>query len=365
MTFRTIAPALLLSLVSLSAVAGPSKTFEVLQLTRSNPYGLSTEKAFGVDYARTIWPWFLQSRPGVFTGARGVKLHYRVFLQNDRATEKGAIVISSGRTEGLIIYPELLHDLWKQGYSIYIHDHRGQGFSGGRIGGNSRGDVEAFGDFVADLKTFVDTVVRPGQHRKLFLVAHSMGGGIASLFLERYPDVFNAAVLVSPMHDPLLPGPWTGKDRTAVICGLGVIFQGVMNPSEYAIGQKDYARLKFGEQTDLTHSEVRWNHTRDIYDDYQGARVGGPTHRWIREACAAAETARDDAAKVTVPVLLLQAGDDVVVRNESQKEFCDEAPRCVGVIVPGARHALFIERDDFRLPLLNRTIEFLDAQSKR
>jgi lysophospholipase len=363
MSVKRIAPSLLFALacaVSMRAQTGP---FEVLPLTRDNPYGVSTEKNFPSAFRTTIWPWFLQSEQGVFAGQREVPIHYRIFARPDRLSEKGAIVISSGRTEGLIIYPELIHDLWKQGYSVYIHDHRGQGFSGGRINQQNRGDVKSFDDFVADLARFVDTVVKPRQHRRVFLLAHSMGGGIGSLFLEQHPGTFDGAVLVSPMHEPLLP--LAGRDLTRTICGVAAIAQGFWSPSEYAIQQGDYVRLRYDQQTDLTHSEVRWAHTREMYDAYPKARVGGPTHRWIREACDAGERARERAGGIDIPILIIQAGADEVVRNEAQVEFCRNAPRCTGAVVPRARHALFIERDDFRLPMLNRTIAFFDAESLR
>src|SRR5262249_5450299 len=139
-----------------------------------------------------------------FEGKDQLQIAYRTFVIEDRQYEKGAIVMSSGRTEGLIKYQELIYDLGRQGYSIYIHDHRGQGFSD-RVRGltsSQIGHVESFGQYVADLKQVVDAVVIPGQHKRRFLLAHSMGGAIASLYLEQYANDFAAAVLSSPMHEP-------------------------------------------------------------------------------------------------------------------------------------------------------------------
>ncbi len=74
--------------------------------------------------------------PGEFTSRHpsadaAVKIKYRIF---ERADEKAAIVISSGRTECMFKYEETIYDLYEEGYSVYIHDHRGQGFSGPTIG---------------------------------------------------------------------------------------------------------------------------------------------------------------------------------------------------------------------------------------
>jgi len=64
---------------------------------------------------------------GSFLGVDDIKIKYVAILKDD---DKGAVVISNGRTESYIKYKELAYDLGQQGYSVYIHDHRGQGFSG-------------------------------------------------------------------------------------------------------------------------------------------------------------------------------------------------------------------------------------------
>ncbi len=63
------------------------------------------------------------------------------------------------------------------------------------------GYVENFDYFVDDLKTFVEKEAKPANER-LFLLAHSMGGAIASLYLEKFNADFSAAALSSPMHQP-------------------------------------------------------------------------------------------------------------------------------------------------------------------
>jgi lysophospholipase len=71
----------------------------------------------------------------------------------------------------------------------------------------------------------------------------------------------------------------------------------------------------------LTHSEVRWNLTRREYENNFDAKLGGPSVLWVKLAQEAARIARENAASVEIPVLLLQAGDDTIVKPAGQLEF--------------------------------------------
>jgi lysophospholipase len=335
----------------------------------ANRYNLITEDQYLRDYPAKVLPYVKKlERAGRFTGVDGVNIEYRTYLL-DRSAERGAVVISSGRTESLLIYPEVIYDLARQGYSIYIHDHRGQGLSGRLLPHPQKSHVRRFDDYVADLKKFVDTVVVPRRHKKLFLVAHSMGGGIASLYIEQYPKDFGAAVLVTPMHEPLLPV--RGKDVTTALCTAAGTRTAkvVLTQDDWAAGQGPYRRLPFGDkQNDLTHSKVRWEKTREIYAAEPTTPLGGPTHAWVREACAAAARARKDAVKASVPVLLLQATEDTAVKNEAQEEFCRGVnrggrARCEGYAIEKAYHGVLFEADTFRIPAVTTLIDFLIRHS--
>ncbi|MCX7110084.1 MAG: alpha/beta fold hydrolase [Proteobacteria bacterium] len=356
--------------VAESPPENPVGSFTALSGGVENTYKLTTEETYYKDQQK-ILEFFRHGISGHFQGQGNKDIQYLVFPHKPDQ-EKGAIVISSGRTEGFIIYPELIYDLGKQGYSIYIHDHRGQGFSERMTQDTQKGHIDSFDNYVKDLKTFVDTVVRPKDHHNLFLLAHSMGGGIASLYIEEYPKDFKAAVLVTPMHEPLLPVK--GKDVTGVICAVAESWtaQHIFPPDGYAKGQVPYSPATF-KDNDLTHSKVRFEKKVAILSENkqnETAKIGGPTHKWIREACEAGKKARADAAKISIPVLLLQASGDTAVRPEAQLEFCKnvnsggKGGECQGYVVEQAYHAIFMEADTFRIPALTKALEFLANNTK-
>ncbi|HEX8170801.1 MAG TPA: alpha/beta fold hydrolase [Thermoanaerobaculia bacterium] len=352
-----------LSLIAFLIWTSASAALTPLPAGVENRYHLITEDTYLRDYDAKVLPEVRKlERAGEFPGVDGVPIRYRTYLL-ERSKERGAVVISSGRTESLLIYPEVIYDLTRQGYSVFIHDHRGQGLSGRLLRESQKGHVVHFDDYVTDLETFMKQVVQPHGQKNLFLLAHSMGGGIASLYLERPGHDFKAAVLVTPMLEPLLGY----KALTGTLCEASHTYLAkvVLGQRNYATEQKPYKRLAFGDPAnDLTHSNVRWEKTRDIYAANMTAAVGGATHGWVREACSAAKSARANAGKVEVPLLLLQATEDTAVKNDAQNSFCVGVnagghANCFGYAIQKAYHAVLFEADTFRIPAMTAILDFL------
>ena len=59
--------------------------------------------------------------------------------------------------------------------------------------------INSFEDYVDDFVYFVTMISKESPHLPVFLVAHSMGGLIASMAMSRLPTLINRAVLCAPM----------------------------------------------------------------------------------------------------------------------------------------------------------------------
>jgi lysophospholipase len=332
-----------------------------------NPYGLIRDEEFAARYAGEVEPyWFENAKVATFAAPDGLQLSYaRLVVPGS----KRAVVVSNGRTETYLKYKELAFDLARAGYSVYMLDHRGQGMSPRLLtepDDHDKGHVEHFDDYVQDLRAFVQQVVRPEQSGKLFLVAHSMGGAIATRYLETYPDTFAAAALSSPMLAPnakiLLSAEsscWWFR-HTVWIC-----------PTCYAgFAHRPYKHTP-ESLGNYTHSKERWAAVLEVFAKEPRAKLGGPTHRWASEACAVSEVMLEQAGKIRTPLLLLQAGQDVAVMLPAQNAFCERLASETGntcngrdggpMAIDGASHELFIEADRYRIPAVTAILDFFAA----
>ena len=124
--------------------------FSAGALAVNNPYHLTTEAEVPALYQQTLPDfWRDHAVEGEFKGKDGIPIRYAALRQ---AKVDRAILIVNGRVESYLKYQELAWDLWRQGYSLYLIDHRGQGLSGRMLADLEKGYVADFDDYVLDLK---------------------------------------------------------------------------------------------------------------------------------------------------------------------------------------------------------------------
>jgi len=345
-----------------------------------NPFDLPTDSTLP-DLSQHIEDVWSSGQAGEFAGESNVNIKYMRFPHPD---EVGAVVISSGRTESYIKYREMIYILNRTGYSVYIHDHRGQGFSG-RIGVTEEqykadqdykldpqmGHVLDFNNYVLDLKNFYTRIIEPSGHENLYLLAHSMGGGIATLYIQEYPDDFIAAALSSPMHEPKM------LNLENLVCrrvkNSKNIRDNLKLAPRYVIGKGPHESIPWDEKNAkslMTHSKQRYESIQALYDKNPEVKLGGPSTHWLANACDASDRMLESTDKIKIPVLVLQIAEDVAVTADGQNTFCQNLLKsggsgCVSenggpVVIEGAYHELFIESDQYRIPAITKVLEFFE-----
>jgi lysophospholipase len=309
------------------------------------------EQRFDDLYPAEVLPFFALARLGSFTGVGGAAIRYAALETN---SDRGALVILPGHSETFYKYAELVDDLRDLGVSFYLMDHRGMGTSERLLADPLVVHVERFSEYVADVRTFVQTVVRTRAHPRLLLFGHSLGGGIAARYLEVHPGDFQAAILSSPMMELRGTGwpAWLTRVylRTATLLGFG---------STRTPGAGAPLAASFEENL-VTHSRTRWKWLEeDVRREHPEVYVAAESIRSDAESFTAARLIVKDAAKVQVPVLILQAGDDAYVAPVGQDRFQAAAAQCRIVRLEGARHDLPIAEDPIRDQVLVAMRTFL------
>lgn len=313
-----------------------------------NKFSLTTiEQLQDKAYSKRIEDFYESGKEGTFIGKADVQIYYRIFEQKN--TEK-VILISSGRTEAAIKYKELIFDLFNNGYSIYIHDHRGQGLSGRMLDDRDMGYIDMFQFYIDDMKFFYDTHLKPKSYKKTYLLAHSMGGAIGMTYLEQNPDDFDAAAFSSPMLGFKPPA-----------CTIVKVMDG--EKPKYALGEAEYKdNLTTFKGNVLTGSEVRYYRMVEAFTKEPTAKLGGATYHWAHKSCQQFDYIFNNINKINTPFILFSAKNEQIVDPYAHRKFVGAAQKlgkdCLGYEVENAQHELLIEKDEQRIETINHTLNF-------
>ncbi|MGH7023625.1 MAG: alpha/beta fold hydrolase [Caulobacteraceae bacterium] len=273
-----------------------------------------------------------------FAGAGGARLRAALFQPVHGG--RGSVVVSPGRTEPIEKYFEVVKRLTAQGFTVLVHDWRGQGLSS-RLIADGGGDARGWRDFITDygalLAAFESRLPRPW-----IALGHSMGGCLTLLALTRGDTRFSGAVLSAPML-----GLKTGQipaalarllARTATLVGLG---------SRLAV--RSDAAEPF-ESNILTHDPDRYRRNVEQVLAWPQLMVGPPTWGWLDFAFQATAFLAREAAEnaVRAPLAIVAAGDEQLVDNAASRSIAERIPGARFAVLPGAYHELMQETDEIQ-----------------
>ena len=284
---------------------------------------------------------------------KGRRIYYEHFLAD---SPKGVIVISHGFTESVQKFTESIYYMLRSGYEVWGFDHRGHGRSV-RLNDNPYVvHVERFRDYVEDLHHLVETLVKPAAHElPLYLYCHSMGGCVGAKVIEQYPELFDKAVLSSPM----LGLSFGNVPVHAVYIGASLMGIGERRKNSPTPVNEFDTTPHF--ETSCDSSECRYLYYLEKQKADRHLQTRSPSIQWGKEAVKACYQAisAEQTARIRIPVLLFQAENDTMVKNSAQDVFASRVRTCELVRVPGMKHELYMTDSDVLIPYWEKIFAFL------
>jgi lysophospholipase len=299
-------------------------------------------------------------RVGYLETVDKVRLRYAIWPKS-AGPHRGTICLVQGRTEYIEKYFETIADFQARGFAVATFDWRGQGGSQRLIGNRTLGYVDHFDDYWSDLRSFHAKILLPDCPPPYYLVGHSMGG-LASLFAATrdrmmFDRVFLSAPMVS-LHKMEHAIARTGRIANAA-CFLGL--------GRLPFARRGDARPSMDgfDANPLTSDPTRYSRMVDTIKADDSLYIGSPTFRWLAAAMRAmVEAGKDNfPAKMQIPSLILGAARDEIVSTPAIERLGLRLRNGRHMIIPAARHELFMESNAIRGQVFAAFDAFITEQS--
>jgi alpha-beta hydrolase superfamily lysophospholipase len=248
----------------------------------------------------------------------GYRWKYRQYHHD--GTARGIVVFIHGVQSHGGWYEFSCTQLAKAGYQIYFLDRRGSG-----VNTESRGDAPGFRRLLDDLAEFLAALPRTGS--KLFLAGISWGGKLAVALERRHPGLVDGLVLMCP--------GFFAKVRPTLWQRISILVNRLIRPRKLFPIPLNEPELFTGTR--------RWQ--QFLRDD--PLRLHQATARLLIESVRLDGYLRFTPKYVHVPVMLLLAGEDRIIRNDWTRDYVAKfaTPDKTIIEYPRAHHTLEFEPD--------------------
>lgn len=220
----------------------------------------------------------------------------------EKTETKGVVQFIHGFGEHSGRYNELAERFTDNGYVFVFHDQRGHGETQGK-----RGVASSYEKFIDDAKEIRGLITERFPTLPAVLYGHSMGGNIAlNLLLSGTEEQYKCAVIGCPWLRLKKPFP-----------GAVVVFAKIAGRISPNITVKNKIDLNI------------LSHDREIVKTARGD-MNYHNHLSLRlftEITKRGEYALKSAEKLTLPLFMLCAGQDMLVSPQAIRDFCAKASK--------------------------------------
>lgn len=234
---------------------------------------------------------------GNFEGVRNVNIYYQGWLPD--GDTKAVLLIVHGLGEHSGRYMNVVNRFVAQGYAVYGLDHVGHGRSDG-----AREMIQRFDDFTITLQAFYSMVEEWQAGVPIFLLGHSMGGTIVSYYLLDHQADFKGAIISAPLVK-------VGDSVSSATITISKIL------SKIAPKMGVMALDVNGISRDPKVVEAYINDPL-VFHGKTPARIGA-------ELLSAMMRITAEAGKLTLPLIIVQGAEDILVEPSGAQMLYDKA----------------------------------------
>lgn len=288
---------------------------------------------------------------GEFTAFDNTRIYYEYFLAQE---SKGNIVIVHGLSEFTKKFNEFIYYALNQGYNVFIYDQRCHGLSGRLTKNKDLLHVDDFYDYALDLEYFIDNIVTKNNSQPIYFYAHSMGGTVCALYLEKHPDKIKKAVFSAPMIKPVVKKVSPFIARQSVI--LGKVFLG--SKKSFFLSSDFNPNVKYTEEYCSSRARFDYHMKLRIGNEYY--QSSPMSYGWVYNSLTIYRTIlkKKFLEKIQTPILLFSAENDKTVENQPHYIFSNGCKDCTLIEVKGETHALLASKNEKLEKILKLTFDY-------
>jgi len=229
------------------------------------------------------------------------------------------MMIVHGMSEHSARYAHVAEAFQKEDWNVVISDLRGHGKSGG-----VPTHISHFDEYLNDLEAVREHYLLDFENS--FLLGHSMGALLAALFVEKFPGRFRGLVMFSPLLRVSVPIP-----RRTVALGKVLTFVA--------------PKTRFRSRVPLADTTRNLKAIQERVSDPLAQR--SVTAKWYFAMRKALKEVWENAGRIQIPVLLMQAGQDRIVDPHAASPWLERtsSPHKELKILPDHLHELHHEAD--------------------
>ncbi len=285
----------------------------------------------------------------------GTRIHYAKYKNPDC---KAIIVISHGFCEFTDKFEEVIFMFYQEGYTVYIHDHRGHGYSDRQAKDLSKVYVLSYDEYVSDLHELVQIAKKENPKFKIALYAHSMGGTIGTLYIEQYAKEVDCAIMSSPMFKMNTGG--VPISITYLVAAIKKIFR---KETTYVPAHGPFQGVSNFEESSCV-SKARYDYIFKKRMEDEKYQTYGATYAWTLASIKGVRRLHKEVNKIEIPFLLFQAGRDTMVKNSGQNSFMKKFGKGKMIVIPNSKHEIYNGDGDSRKEYYINIFQFLDQVVK-